>query len=452
MIFPLTELIGIFACLVFSAFFSASETALTSLGRARIDRLMNENQGHAKPLQLWLDKPREVLTTILIGNNVANTLGAALATTAAEKLLRGVSSSIPGLQAVPIAVGIMTFLLLVFGEISPKVLARSYREAVAPRAMMILRPMYFILRPIVWIFVWLTGSIMNAFGQSSIPRTQVSDEEIEFLVHLGSEEGSISEDKLDLFESVFEVTETTAREIMVPRLDVITVSVDIEKEALLRTILDAGHSRMPVYEGGHDEIIGTVHVKDIFGALYSPQNNSDFHLRDLLRDAYFVPESKPILPLLREMQAHRNHMAIVVDEFGGTSGIVTLEDIIEEFFGEIWDEHDRRTDAGIRRTGEKSYVVNARIPLYDLEEIFDVEMPEDADYDTVSGFIAKETGTVAPVQTVVERWGIRFTVIESDRRRVRKVRVEWIGNDNDKSGTMEEDNHNDRSNSRNYSE
>lgn len=450
--FPFAEFVGILASLVFSAFFSSAETALTSLGRARIDKLMNENPGHAKPLQLWLDKPREVLTTILIGNNVANTLSAALATTAAEKLLRGYTSAIPGLQAIPLAVGVMTFLLLVFGEISPKVLARTYREAVAPRAMMILRPMYFLLRPVVWLFVWLTGSIMKAFGQSSIPRTQVSDEEIEFLVHLGSEEGSISEDKLDLFESVFEVTETTAREIMVPRLDVITVPVDIEREALLRTILDAGHSRMPVYEGGQDEIIGTVHVKDVFGALYSPQANDDFRLRDLLRDAYFVPESKPILPLLREMQAHRNHMAIVVDEFGGTSGIVTLEDIIEEFFGEIWDEHDRRTDAGIRRTGDKTYVVNARIPLYDLGDVFDIELPEDGDYDTVSGFIAKETGTVAPVQTVVERWGLRFTVIESDRRRVRKVRVEALATEDEKRNGEEQESGYDRSNSRNSSE
>lgn len=445
--FPLTELIGILVCLVFSAFFSSAETALTSLGRARIDKLMSDVPTHAKNLQLWLDKPREVLTTILIGNNVANTLGAALATTAAEKLLRGVQTDIPGLQAIPLAVGAMTFLLLVFGEISPKVLARSYREVLGVRAMMVLRPLYYLLKPLVWIFVQLTERIMRALGQSAVERNHISDEEIEFLVHLGSEEGSISEDKLDLFESVFDVTETTAREIMVPRLDVITVPVDIERDALLRTILDAGHSRMPVYEGGHDEIIGIVHVKDVFGALNAPQaNHDDFKLRDLLREAYNVPESKPILPLLREMQARRNHMAIVVDEFGGTSGIVTLEDIIEEFFGEIWDEHDRRTDAGIRRIGEASYYVNARIPLYDLEELFDVEIPEDADYDTISGFIAKETGTIAPVQTTVERWGLRFTVVESDRRRVRKVRVEWIGESNETSDALEEDDPRERSN------
>lgn len=445
MTFPGTEFLGIAICLVLSAFFSSAETALTSLGRARIDKMMNENPSHAKPLQLWLDRPREVLTTILIGNNITNTLGAALATVAAEKMLQGVDSNIPGLQPVPLAVGMMTFLLLTFGEISPKVLARTYREVFAPRAMMVLRPLHFLIRPLVWVFVQLTKGIMRLLGQSNIERNHISDEEIEFLVNLGSEEGSISEDKLDLFESVFEVTETTAREIMVPRLDVVTVPVDIEREALLRTILDAGHSRMPVYEGGRDEIIGIVHVKDVFGALHAPHPNPEFRLRELLRDAYFVPESKSILPLLREMQSHRNHMSVVVDEFGGTSGIVTLEDIIEEFFGEIWDEHDRRTDAGIRMIGEKSFYVNARVPLYDLEELFGMKLPEDGDYDTVSGFIAKETGTVAPVGTLVERWGLRFTVVESDRRRVRKIRVDWIGDESDLLPNGEQDEASDRS-------
>lgn len=438
MTLPSSELIGIVVCLVLSAFFSSSETALTSLGRARIDKLMNESAGNHKALQLWLDKPREILTTILIGNNIVNTLASALATSAASQMLSGVQSSSAWLQPIPVAVGVTTLLLLTFGEISPKVLAGSFREVIALNAMRVLRPLHILLFPAVWVFVRLTDGIIRLVGQDDSNQNHVSDEELEFLVHLGSEEGSISADKIGLLESVFEFTDTTAREIMVPRLDVISASASVDVETLLQTILDGGHSRMPVYDGVMDEIIGIVHVKDVFGALNKPEQRANFNIRKLLREAYFVPETKAILPLMREMQAHRNHMAIVVDEFGGIAGIVTLEDIIEEFFGEIWDEHDRETEAGIRQIGERAYRVDARTSLYDLADVFDIEIPEDGDYDTVGGFIAKETGSVARVGTVVTCWGIRFTVVESDRRRLRRVRAEWVG-EGEGSQTLQEE-------------
>lgn len=438
MTIPLAELIGIAVCLVLSAFFSSAETALSSLGRARIETLIHEQTSVAKYLQVWIDKPREILTTILIGNNIVNTLASALATSAVEQMLAHIQSDSRWLSPIPIAVGVMTFLLLTFGEISPKVLARSYRETIAVRAMFVLRPMHFLFQPVVYGFVKLTETIMKLLGQPPIPRTHVTDDELEFLVHLGGQEGSISKDKLALFESIFDVTDTDARAIMVPRIDLVSVAVDIELSELLQILLDAAHSRMPVYDGSKDEIIGIVHVKDIFGALYGPNGAEQFNLRDLLREAHFVPETKGILPLLREMQAHRNHMAMVVDEFGGISGLVTLEDIIEEFFGEIWDEHDRRTEVGIRAIAPNAYRVRARIPFNDLARLFDTDLPEDHDYDTVGGFIAKETGVVATVGTVVERWGIRFTVLDADPRHVRRVRIEKLPDDEHSADRKEE--------------
>lgn len=425
MTIPVSELFGIALCLVFSAFFSASETALTSLGRARIDKLMNESASNAKRLQAWLDHPRELLTTNLIGNNVVNTLAAALATSAAEQMLGGMSAQSAWLQPVPVAVGVMTLLLLTFGEISPKVIAGQFREVVGVNALTILRPLSVIIRPLVWVFVKLTDVLMSIGGKQG-PRTVVSDEELEFLVHLGSEEGSISEERLGLLEAVFDFTSTTAREVMVPRLDVIAVSSTVDLDTLLRTILDGGHSRMPVYDGVIDEIIGVIHVKDVFGAFQLNNRPEDFNIRSLLREANFVPETKTIFSLMQEMQVHRNHMAIVVDEFGGVEGILTLEDIVEELFGEIWDEHDRDTDNAVQKIGDQAFLVDARVTLYDLDEYFDEEIPEADDYDTVGGFIAKETGTVARVGTIVERWGIRFTVVEADRRRIRRVRAEVI--------------------------
>lgn len=436
--FPTAELLGIVLCLILSAFFSSSETALTALGRARIDKLMNERESNVKLFQVWLDRPREILTTILIGNNIFNTLASALATSAAEQMLSGFSNQSAWLQPIPVAVGVMTLLLLTFGEISPKVLAGTFRETIAVYALKLIIPLHYLLYPVVWVFVRLTDAIIRMTGQHDVNQHHVSDEELEFLVHLGSEEGSISADKLGLLESVFEFTDTTAREIMVPRLDVVSVSASVDVDTLLRTILDGGHSRMPVYDGIIDEIIGVVHVKDVFGGLHRPEQRATFNLRKLLREAYFVPETKAILPLMREMQAHRNHMAIVVDEFGGIAGIVTLEDIIEEFFGEIWDEHDRETEAGIQKIGERAYRVDARTSLYDLADIFDVKIPEDGDYDTVGGFIAKETGSVARVGTVVTCWGIRFTVVESDRRRLRRVRAEWVGEEGESEQGEEE--------------
>lgn len=438
MIIPTAELIGIVICLVCSAFFSASETSLTSLGRARIDKLMNESPSNAKLLQVWLDRPGEILTTVLIGNNLANTLASALATSAAEQMLRNVKVQSAWLEPIPLAVGITTLLILTFGEIAPKVTAGYFREIIAVNVLRVLVPLRVLMAPIVWGFVKMTDIIMKIAGDEHSQRNVVSDEELEFLVHLGSEEGSISADKLTLLESVFEVTDTATREIMVPRLDMIAVPASVDLNDLVRIILDGGHSRMPVYDGSIDNIIGVVHVKDVFGAVQLPEHRENFSVRKLMREAYFVPETKPVMPLMREMQGHRNHMAIVVDEFGGTAGLVTLEDIIEEFFGEIWDEHDRETEAPIQKIGDMAFRVDARTALYELKEHFEIDIPDDADYDTVGGFIAKETGSVARVGTVVERWGIRFTVVESDRRRLRRVRAEWIGDADDNRQSAEE--------------
>lgn len=423
---PVNELIGIAVALVGSAFFSASETALTSLGRARIEQIVAKKPRTEALMRLWIDKPREILTTILIGNNIVNVTASALATAAAEKALSDVGGDSAFLQPIPVAIGVMTLLLLTFGEITPKVLARTNRERLAVFFMRGLKPCFYLFYPVVWIFVQLTELVSRITGSNGVMQPNVSEEDIEYLVHLGGEEGSISKDRRDLLESVFEFTDTSAREIMVPRTDIVALPSDVELDVLLETVLNAGHSRMPVYDEKIDEILGIVHVKDVFGTLRTLKDRDLFDVRKILRDAHFVPETKSIHQLMREMQELRTHMSVVVDEFGGVAGVVTLEDIIEEFFGEIWDEHDRETEANVQRIGDQTWRVDARTQLYDLGEICGVDFPDDADYDTVGGFIAKETGTVARIGTVVTRWGVRFEVVDADRRRIRRVRIERV--------------------------
>ena len=431
---PTGELLGVAGMLVLSAYFSSAETALTSLGVVKLEKLIEQRRSHEAVLRRWIDHPREILTTILIGNNLVNITASALATQAAQKTL-ALFPNVSQTRAVPIAVGVMTLLLLTFGEITPKVLARAHRERLAVFFLASLRPFYLLFYPATRVFVGLTNVVARVTGAPAVQSgPHVSEEDIELLVQLGRREGSISKDREDLLNSVFEFTDTTAREIMVPRTDIVAVEANTGLEELIDLVLSAGHSRMPVYEGKVDDIIGVVHIKDLLGltrlGARGDGERSGFDLRRIVRDVQFVPETKPINQLMQEMQELRNHMSIVVDEFGGVAGLVTLEDIVEEFFGEIWDEHDREIEAYAQKVADGIYRIDARLNLYDLGELFDIEIPEDADYDTVGGLIAKETGTVAGVGAIVQRWGIRLTVVEADRRRLRKIRAEWVGDAN----------------------
>lgn len=426
---PTGQIVGVIVSLVGSAFFSSSETALTSLGLAKAEQIVSSKEnGEADALKLWIEKPREVLTTILIGNNIVNVTASALATSISVWALEGVKLDF--INPIAVAVGVMTLLLLSFGEITPKTLARTHRETIAVPFMRVLRICYFFFYPATWVFVRMTEFVARLTG-SSLDRAgpHVSEEDIEYMVELGGREGSISEDRQALLHSVFNFADTVTREVMVPRTEVTAVPDTITLDELTQIILHAGHSRMPVYEGDIDEIIGVIHVKDLFGIMRTLEKRDEFSVRDVLRDVAFVPETKPIDQLMREMQVLRSHMAVVVDEFGGVEGIVTLEDIIEEFFGEIWDEHDREREADYIKLGPLTFRLDARMSLDEVGELFDIEIPEDDDYDTLGGFISKHTGEVSAIGTHVLKWGLLFKVVESDKKRIRKVRAEWVGID-----------------------
>lgn len=412
------EVFGIIASLVLSAFFSSSETALTALGRAQTQKLIEDGGRVGEALKLWADHPLKVLTCILIGNNIVNITASALATDVCDRLLEGTSFAE---TAIPIAVGVMTLLLLTFGEIVPKAIARSQHRRLAGGAMWLLKGPYLLFYPGTVLFTALADYLIKLSGgnrEQDMP--PVTEEDIEYLVDLGSRVGSLEEGKGKMLQSVFEYNATLVRENMVPRTDMMALDVDSTIEEVLGMVQESGHSRMPVYEDTVDNIIGIFFAKDLLQH-YSSTDGAPFELRKYLRRAYFVPEAKKISDLLAEFQREHIHMAIVVDEFGGTSGLITLEDIIEEFFGDIQDEYDAETDWLVRMDGVLT--VDARCPITDLEEELDQEFPEQGGYESVGGLIVATTGKVPEVGCEVVLEGIRFHVLEADEKRVIRVRV-----------------------------
>ena len=428
------DAIGIIICLMLSAFFSGSETALTSLSGPQAQRLAEE--GETRWLDLWIERPIEVLTAILIGNNIVNITASALATDLANRIFSG--TSYEG-WAIPVAIGVMTFLLLTLGEITPKTLAKRMHKRLAAPVMMLLSLPFKIFRPAVWLFMHLTRFIMRLFGEDPEHRTPfVTSEEIEYMIDLGSREGTFSEDRERLLRSAFEFTDTAVREIMVPRTEMVALSVEMSLDEVIEATLDCGHSRLPVFEESMDNILGLFYAKDLIGgALTAPERRASFQIRNNLRTPYFVPESKRIAELLAEFQRQRTHMAIVVDEFGGTAGLVTLEDIIEEIFGEIQDEYDTEPEQ-LTVLDDHTVRADARITISDIESHFDLEFPDHPDYDTLGGFLMAQSGNVPAPGDEMMWEELVFRVLEADQKRVISVEIRRIPRLDEESEQLQE--------------
>jgi putative hemolysin len=412
------EALGIVLCLLLSAFFSGSETALTSLSGPQTHKLIEEKG--SRSLQLWLDRPIQVLTTILIGNNIVNTTASALATDITNRLLAGTSASN---WAIPAAVFIITLLLLTFGEITPKAIAKRGSKQIGPIAMWLLRVPYFLFTPFTAIFTRVTQWTMRMLGNDIHAHAPfVTAEEIEYMIDLGSREGSFPEAHERMLRTVFELNDTVVREIMVPRTNMIALPTHASFEETLRVVATCGHSRIPVYKGSTDNIIGVFYVKDLIPRLPTI-SKEQFSLIQLIRKPVFVPESKRLADMLAEFQLQRIHMAILVDEFGGTAGLITLEDIVEEFFGEIRDEYDVETDL-ILRIDDDTLRTDARASIYDIEEFFEKDFPDEIEYDTVGGFLMAQLGTVPDTGEEVRWENLVFRVLEADEKRVIRVEIE----------------------------
>lgn len=396
--------------LIFSAFFSASEVALVGINRAKVKTLA-ETGKRGKRLEKLKNNPDHFLITILIGNNIANVGASALAT--------AVALNIFGDAGVAIATGVVTLFLLIFGEIGPKTYSNHHQEKMA---LFVSTPIYF-LTAVLSPFFWVFDKIKNrGKTEEEIAAPAVTEDEIREWIDVGEMEGALEEDEKEMIYSVLKFNDTTAKEIMTPRPDVIIIEDTTTIEEAVEDIKDTGFSRVPVYHENTDNIVGTLNFKDLFNAYTT--TNKKATVKSIMIDAYFVPESKKIDDLLRELQVRRVHMAMVLDEFGGFSGVVTFEDILEELVGDIMDETDGDEVSDIIELGPGLYMLDAQTRVALLNERFEIALPEDpGNYETVGGLVFSNVGHIPRLGETITLDDVTLVVTKMKGRQILKIKM-----------------------------
>lgn len=409
--------IGIlFILIILSAIFSSSETAITTLKIAKIRKLRETNEKKALLLERIKKQINMMLSTILIGNNLVNILATAILTEITVEVFKGSSSTL-------ISTAIMTIIILIFGEITPKTYAAQNPEKVS---VLIARPLVvlsFIFKPVLIILNFITGFFIKLMG-GDINNTGpfVTEEEIRSLVDVGEEEGVVKLQEKEMIENIFEIDHIDVGDVMVPRIDIIAVSEDDTMEDALEKITKFGHSRIPVYKESIDNIVGILYAKDVLPFIgYKNVEINETKIIDIMRNAYYVPETKKVNKLLRELQFNKVHMAIVLDEYGGTEGLVTIEDILEEIVGDILDEYDVDIDL-IEKINENTFNVKAEVSLEDINEIFLTDFPEE-EFDSLGGYIFNTLGRVPIKGDKLENSKISIIVKKVTNRRVILVEI-----------------------------
>lgn len=398
-----------------SAFLSGSEIALLSLSRVRRMQLVEAEHPRIATVERLLLNRERLLITVLIADTILNVTAAVSITV--------FTAAIFGSFVVPIAIGVASFLLLTFGEVAPKAFAATHAElwalAVSPAVLALQR----VLWPIVRAYEALNHLMFRSMGPRGEQGQRVLDaeDEIKTIIALGAEEGVLEEKEEDMLHSVIEFASTTAREIMVPRIDMVAVPGDAQLDHIRAFVLESGFSRIPVYQGTVDNVVGVLYVKDLL-LHYVEKRPPNVPVRDLMREAFFVPESKKLDALLQDMREKRMHVAIVIDEFGGTAGMLTLEDVIEEIVGDIFDEYDLRTDP-VRKLDAATAVVDARIHVADVNRALDLEIPEGDGYDTVAGYVYYQLGRLGKEGEVVHGPGFDMVVEKVTNRRILRAKI-----------------------------
>jgi len=336
--------------------------------------------------------------------------------------------------AIATATGLATLVILFFGEIVPKTLGKRYPAQVSVALIPAVQLVTFLLWPVTLAVTRATQALVGLFGARKTDGPAVTSEEIEYLIEMGTREGVLDEVKEELLNSVLEFADRVAKEIMVPRTRVVAIDRHAAPDELVRIVTENPYSRMPVYDGTIDEVVGVLFVREIIRDL-QPGATTPLSIDRYLKPAFFAPEGMKISRLLKEMQRRKTHLAVVVDEFGGTSGIVTLEDVIEEIVGEIQDEADAEA-APVKALGAGAWIADASVPLHDLEAFLneaegagedapraEVRFPEEGDYETLGGFVTATAGRVPPVGATLAWDGLTFTVRAGDERRVTRVEI-----------------------------
>ena len=406
-----TQLIILLILLGLSAFFSSAETALTTVNKIRIRSLAEDGNKRAKTVLKITDDSGKMLSAILIGNNIVNLSAASLTTSLAYSF---------GGSMVAIASGILTVLILLFGEITPKTMATIHAEKMALIYAPIISIFMKVMTPVIFIINGLSIGVLFLLRVDPNAKNDLMTEtELRTIVDVSHEDGVIESDEREMIYNVFDLGDAKAKDVMVPRVHVTFADVNSTYEELLDIFREDKFTRLPIFEDTTDNVVGTINMKDLL--LYD--NTKEFHIRDILREAYFTYEYKSISELLVEMRQASFNIAIVLDEYGETAGLITLEDILEEIVGEIHDEYDENEEDFVQEVTEREYIIEGSMNLDDLNDRLDLDLNSE-EYDSLGGFIIERLDRLPEAgDSIVTEEGIRMVVEKLDKNRIEKVHV-----------------------------
>ncbi len=424
----LTQIIVLVILILFNAYFAATEIAFISLNDAKIEKEAKEGNKKAKSILKMLKSPSKFLATIQIGITLAGFLSSAFASDAfADKLAPILNSWMPFLSldtwrgiAIVLITIILSFFTLVFGELVPKRLAMKYYEKISYATIGVIRGISVVTAPFVKLLTFSTNMVSKIFGVGEAEEEVVTEEEIKMMIDEGEEKGTIERGEKQLLNNVFEFNDIIVSEVMTPRTEMYAIDINNDIYDSLDEIDEFKYSRIPVYEDNIDDIKGILFIKDIIKPL---KENKRIDIKSIIREPYFVPESKDIDELFKEMQANKVQIAIAIDEYGGTAGLITMEDIIEELVGNIFDEYDEE-EIDYKKIDDNTYILSGAITSYELKKIFDIEFPE-GDYETLSGYLIDKLGRIPDEDEhpIIEDENLTYKVEEIDDKRIKNVKV-----------------------------
>ena len=406
------QLVVLVVLLALSAFFSSAETALTTVNRLRVRALVDEGDSRAIILSKVIDDPGKLLSAILIGNNIVNISASSIATLLATRFF--------GNAGAGIATGAMTLLVLIFGEVTPKTMASLKAEKIALGYAKTVYTLMFLLTPLIFILDFLSGSLLRLMGVDPDKRDDsVTEEDLRTIVEAGHEDGVLEPEEHKMINNVFDFGDHQAKDIMVPRVDMCFLSIDASYEDFVNIYREEKFTRIPVYEETRDNVIGILNVKDLI--LFD--KSQEFHVKDFLREAYYTYEFKNTSELLMEMRKNSISIAIVLDEYGATAGLVTLEDLLEEIVGDIRDEFDEAEAEEVQQLAEREYLVEGACKLEDLNDMIGLGI-ESEDYDSIGGIVIEALQHLpGEGEEVTTENGTRLVVEKIDKNRIEKVHI-----------------------------
>jgi len=426
---PLSYLLSFFLLiflLYLSAVFSASETALTSVSKIKLKESLKKGDKEEEESELHLFN--KLLTVILIMNNLVNILASSVATLIVVGLFKYI---IPESLSALVTTLILTFFILIFGEITPKIYARQNNEKIFNRMIKILIFLSKILSPFIKMLIGISNFIIKIIGGKLVYEAPfITTEDILMYVEAGREEGVIKHEESFMLKRTLEMEVSLVKEIMIPRVDIVAIEESETLEDVMEIIKEEEYSRIPVYKDTIDNIVGICYAKDVlvFVSERGTEIKDKVKVKELMREPLFVPETMKVSELLKIFKEQKIHIAIVVDEYGGTAGLVTMEDILEEIFGEIMDEYDQNENVGIKKLEDGSYIVDATIPINDLERELNLVFPE-SDYETLAGYILENLQRIPKVGEKFKIGTFVFKIVAASKNRIEKVLIKVVDNE-----------------------